>query len=226
MQDESKGNYDIHESNMSKSKGGMIAENRIQNSKFSRQSSLLTDNGNKLKILNSASDRTLKVAWNPKNHKLAFGGDNEMAYMWDMAEDLESAKRIANLPHALPEHAKSSTMYEKIAVTSLDWKPDGNMLITGSTDGICRLWDDKGECCKIMFNELSMPLKQSNAYSPGGAGDSKVSTRPDDFDSINSCQWNKDGSAFVTVSDKNNVILWNTEGKMKHSFQGHTDSVL
>lgn len=46
-----------------------------------------------------------------------------------------------------------------------------------------------------------------------------------DVDSIYDCKWNKDGSALVTVSEKNNVILWNTEGKLRGSYQGHTDPV-
>lgn len=28
------------------------------------------------------------------------------------------------------------------------------------------------------------------------------------------------------MSEKNNVILWNTEGKLRHSYQGHTEPVV
>jgi hypothetical protein len=43
----------------------------------SRPCTYLKDSGSKIKILESKSDKTLKVAWNPTNHTLAFGGDNE-----------------------------------------------------------------------------------------------------------------------------------------------------
>lgn len=195
----------------------------MHNTTFSRQSSLLADNGNKVKVLNSVSERTLKVAWNPKNHKLAFGGENEMAYLWDIGEDIEAAKKIATLPHSLPDHAKSSDMHEKISVNSLDWNPAGNVLATGSSDGFCRLWGENGDCQQLLFNEHSMPLKQTSAYS---AGDAKVPSTPGDFDTIHSLAWNKDGSALVTTSDKHNVALWKSDGKMERLFQGHTEAVL
>lgn len=70
-----------------------------------------------------------------------------------------------------------------------------------------------------------MPLKLYSGQSTG-ASDFKVPAKLEDFDTIYDCKWNKDGSAFVTVSEKNNVILWSAEGKLKHSYQGHTDSVM
>lgn len=74
MEDESKNEhgYDMPESVMSKSKG--MASHGAS---YSRQSTFLQDSGSKIKILESSSDKTLKVAWNPKNHLLAFGGDKE-----------------------------------------------------------------------------------------------------------------------------------------------------
>jgi hypothetical protein len=37
----------------------------------------LQDSASKIKILESQSDKSLRVAWSPKNHKLVFGGDKE-----------------------------------------------------------------------------------------------------------------------------------------------------
>lgn len=70
-----------------------------------------------------------------------------------------------------------------------------------------------------------MPIKKAINYSALD-GESKFTARQEDYDAISDLQWNKDGSAFVTVSEKNNVVLWNEEGKLKHSYQGHSDSVL
>lgn len=135
MQDESKGNYDMQSSLMSKSKDNAISDSVMQHTPFSRQVSLLQDNGNKIRILQSESERTMKVSWNPKNHLLAFGGDKELGYLWNLDEDLESAKKVSVLPHSLPDFAKTASMYEQITVMAMDWKYDGSMLVTGSNDG-------------------------------------------------------------------------------------------
>jgi WD40 repeat protein len=228
MEDESKNEhgYDMQESVMSKSKGIPA-----HGASYPRQSTFLQDSGSKIKILESSSTKTLKVAWNPKNHLLAFGGDKESAYLWDMDDNLENAERVNTLPHITPDTSTSSMTPEKTIITSIDWKPDGNMFITAATDGICRLWSAKGEASAIMYNEIAMPLKNKDQiggpFGPNGTTESLQNNQisQGDVDSISDCKWNKDGSAIVTVSEKNNVILWNTEGKLRASYQGHTYAV-
>lgn len=203
MQDESKGgDYDMSNPIMSKLKGNMMGESGMQHPTFSRQATLLTTNGNKTKVIETISDRTIKVAWNPTNHWLAFGGDKEVGCLWNWDENLENAHHLSELPHSLPAHAKSANMYEQWVVTAMDWNQDGTMLITASTDGFWRLWDQKGDCRHVMFNENTMPLKQSTSYSSSIVNESKVPARPEDFDSIYDWKWNRDGTAFVTVSEK------------------------
>jgi len=46
-------------------------------------SSYLQNSESKIKILESQSNKTLKVSWNPKNHMLAFGGDNQYSSLWN-----------------------------------------------------------------------------------------------------------------------------------------------
>ena len=68
MEEEKNANrdYDMHDSTVMKSKVGSDARNQNISSSYSRQSTLLQNNGSKIKILESISDKTLKVAWNPK----------------------------------------------------------------------------------------------------------------------------------------------------------------
>lgn len=58
--------YDMHDSSMMKSKGGSDVRNQNISSSYSRQSTFLQNNGSKIKILESYSEKTLKIAWNPK----------------------------------------------------------------------------------------------------------------------------------------------------------------
>lgn len=55
-----------YDSAMMRSKGGSDMRNQNIGSSYSRQSTFLQNNGSKIKILESFSDKTLKVAWNPK----------------------------------------------------------------------------------------------------------------------------------------------------------------
>jgi len=88
------------------------------------------------------------------------------------------------------------------------------------------MWDTSGAATAVMYNEESMPLSKKEVLHPGLGDDmNKDRISQGDVDSIFDCKWNKDGSALVTVSEKNNVILWNTEGKLRGSYQGHTDPV-
>ena len=76
MQDESKQDmgYDMQDSSMAKGKGASSL-----GKSYERQSTFFQNSGSKIKVLESASDKTLKCAWNPKSHLLAFGGDKETA---------------------------------------------------------------------------------------------------------------------------------------------------
>mmetsp|Transcript_40698 Transcript_40698/g.46651 ORF Transcript_40698/g.46651 Transcript_40698/m.46651 type:complete len:185 (+) Transcript_40698:725-1279(+) len=79
-----------------------------------------------------------------------------------------------------------------------------------------------------MYNEKAMPLNHKPGAYPNGfveATNLNIVTL-DDIDSVNDCKWNRDGTAIVSVSEKNNVNLWNTEGKLRHSYQGHTEPVV
>ena len=222
--------FSMKDSTMLKPKGGLDLRNQNSSSFKSKETYFLQNRGTKMKILESTSDKTLKVWWNPKNHYLAFGGDKESAFLWNMAESFDNSLWIESLPHVSTDPSLNSIMHGKVTISSIDWKPDGNMLITAASDGIWRLWDKKGELSTIMHNNSSMPLKSkdiSHSFTNGTNSTSPTHIAiPEDIDAIYDCKWNKDGSAIVTVSEKHNVVLWSAEGTLRHSFQGHNDSVV
>jgi len=201
-------------------------------SSFSRQSTFLQDNGRQIKVLESNSENTMSMSWSPVNHMLAFGGDNNHASLWNIDESVDQAQSIQVLPHTSQSISNMDYDSNMKFISAIDWKCDGSAFVTAAYDGICRMWDDSGELSKIMYNHISMPLKtnknlSSDGIQSNGISDSanKVITQ-EDFDSIYSCKWNKDGSALVTVSEKNNVILWTQDGEMGQVFDGHTTPVV
>jgi len=150
-----------------------------------------------------------------------------------MDDNLEKATKISSLPHLRPEMPNSTVSIEQSTVTTVNWKPDGKIFVTGASDGILRLWDQNGDLGAIMMNDASIPAKSkdhvgNDGFATNGTNESAGHNKADQgsFDTIYDAKWNKDGSNLVTVSEKNNVILWNNEGKLRASYQGHTDSVV
>jgi len=223
MEDESKKEeYDPSDSNMAKNRGS-----GVYGANDSHGNDILRDNDTKLKILESKSNKTLKVAWNPKNHKLVYGGDNGYATLWDIGNNVSEAQHIKQLPHISREPASGASQNSTTTINSIDWNNDGTKFITGASDGICRMWDDKGTINSFMYNEEAMPLKNKGVLPNNSSSDNNLNNiiSQEDVDYIFDAKWNKNGSNLVTVSEKNNVILWNTEGKLRASYQGHSDAV-
>lgn len=141
--------------------------------------------------------------------------------MWNISESLEGAVCINSLPHIAMDTSNtgSSNSNNQPMITAIDWKPDGEIFVTGASDGIARCWKENGQTSHVLYNENAMPLKKDFS---DGAG---AQPAPVDTDFISECKWNKDGTALVSVSEKNNVVLWNTEGKLRGQYPGHTDCV-
>src|SRR5262245_29757195 len=68
------------------------------------------------------------VCWSPDGARLATGGDDGTAKVWDAAGDRERL--------TLKGHTR--------AVWSVSWSPDGAWLATGGDDGTAKVWDAVG----------------------------------------------------------------------------------
>lgn len=231
MHDESvsKQNYDLPNASRN-----LMAQDLAHHSaalSHARTSTLMQNNGNKIKVLKSESDKTMKVAWSPNSNLLVFGGDKDHASLWNLTDSIESAVRIQTMPHCNFETFKNLIPSGHNTINAIDWKSDGSGFASATTDGITRLWDNTGEINRLCMNENSMPLRTkdgSGSLNQFGAnsGMQDSSLYPDDLDSVYEVKYNQDSSALVTVSEKNNVVLWSPSGEIKMSYTGHTDSVV
>jgi COMPASS component SWD3 len=53
-------------------------------------------------------------------------------------------------------------------VTAVDFDRDGTMIVSGSYDGLCRIWDAAtGHCVKTLIDDESPPVSFSK-FSPNG----------------------------------------------------------
>ncbi|MBD2254642.1 caspase family protein, partial [Nostoc parmelioides] len=84
------------------------------------------------------------------------------------------------------------------AVTALALSPDGQYIVSGSSDKTLRLWDTKGKLLHTL-NGHTGPVA-ALAFSPNG-------------------------QYIVSGSDDKTLRLWDTKGKLLHTLNGHTSAV-
>ena len=162
---------------------------------------------------NSYKRHSLKI-WNVKDNclvnEIQIPGSNEMAIdrnnKWIalavysrfsiVVYDLNTGKMIKEIPEA---HSES--------LSSVDFSPDGNRIVSASFDGKFKIWD-------WMKNETILTKnvgKVNGAYAPV----------------VNSSKFSNDGKFVVTASQDHVIRIWNTDTGELHGkpLVGHTDSV-
>jgi transducin (beta)-like 1 len=93
------------------------------------------------------------------------------------------------------KHFNSSAGENSKDVTTLDWHPEGNLLATGSYDGLARIWSDRGE------------LVQTLARHKGP---------------IFSLKWNKKGDSLLSGSVDKSAVVWDARtGEVRQQFEFH-----
>ncbi|MGC9502989.1 toll/interleukin-1 receptor domain-containing protein [Baaleninema sp.] len=83
-------------------------------------------------------------------------------------------------------------------IWDVDFSPDGNLIVTASSDNTAIIWDLEGK-----------PLRRLRAHTNW----------------VRSVSFSPDGKALVTGSDDNTVKLWNVSGVLLKTFVGHDASV-
>ena len=102
-----------------------------------------------LRQLNTNFHRVVSVSFSPDSRLLAVQGDHPIAQVWDLG----SHELAANLLH--DERVGSVVFFPngqefEVVVTSLSFSPDGQVLATGSQDGLLRLWTHAGNQFRVL----------------------------------------------------------------------------
>jgi len=130
-------------------------------------------------------------AWNPKfTNLIATGSGDASARIWTLNSDKTSHSIL--LPHGHDTADKKNK-----DVTTLEWSSSGEVLATGSYDGVARVWSRSGE--------LLQTLK-------GHRGP------------IFSLKWNKRGNFLLSGSYDKSTIVWDVTGDVgfvKQQFSFH-----
>jgi transducin (beta)-like 1 len=134
-------------------------------------------------------------AWNPVfTTMIATGSGDASARIWEMAGDDASAGllQVKLLPHGTDPRDKKNK-----DVTTLEWSSNGQLLATGSYDGVARVWNRNGD--------LVYTLRKHNGP-------------------IFSLKWNKKGNYLLSGSYDTTAIVWDvSEPKVDPVVQQFTE---
>uniref|UniRef100_A0A7S3VDE8 Anaphase-promoting complex subunit 4 WD40 domain-containing protein n=1 Tax=Chaetoceros debilis TaxID=122233 RepID=A0A7S3VDE8_9STRA len=150
--------------------------------------------------LNKHTSEVFMCAWNPIfTDLLATGSGDASARIWQMGG--KHAKAGSGICRLLP-HGSNSTDKRNKDVTTLEWSSNGELLATGSYDGVARVWERTG---------------------------SNVHTLRGHVGPIFSLKWNKRGNYLLSGSYDKTTIVWDISGDngvIKQQFQFHSAPAL
>ena len=158
--------------------------------------------------LNQHTSEVFMCAWNPVHtHLIATGSGDASARIWEMGggrggggggTTTSSSNAKSGLAKStLLQHGTSGSDKKNKDVTTLEWSPAGEMLATGSYDGVARVWRRDGQLVHTLRSHRGP---------------------------IFSLKWNKTGNYLLSGSYDKSTIVWDVTGEVgfvKQQFQFH-----
>lgn len=150
--------------------------------------------------LNKHSSEVFMCAWNPiYTDLLATGSGDASARIWRMGG--KKAKDGSDISRLL-QHGTNSSDKKNKDVTTLEWSSNGELLATGSYDGVARVWSRSGAIVHTLRGHIGP---------------------------IFSLKWNKTGTFLLSGSYDKTTIVWDVsgeKGEIKQQFIHHTAPAL
>lgn len=175
-------------------RGGGV-DQEAANSAIEEEDRLKSIHPNEVVELSQHTSEVFMCAWNPVfTNLIATGSGDASARIWAINPPNASAgcQQSILLPHGV-----NSTDKKNKDVTTLEWSSSGELLATGSYDGVARVWSRNGE------------LKQTLKGHRGP---------------IFSLKWNKSGNFLLSGSYDKSTIVWDVAGDVgfvKQQFSYH-----
>ncbi|WP_199249993.1 tetratricopeptide repeat protein [[Phormidium] sp. ETS-05] len=136
--------------------------------------------------------------------------------------------------------SERNQLWHQDSVLNAHFSPDGQLIITTSSDNTARLWDSRGKLVAILTGHRG-PVK-SASFSPDGkrivtASDDKTARIWDTTgkelaplighqSAVISTNFSPDGHHIVTASSDNTARVWNRSGQLVATLIGHQSAVI
>ncbi|KAM0952658.1 putative transcription factor WD40-like family [Dioscorea sansibarensis] len=132
-------------------------------------------------LLEGHSLEVSACAWSPTDSLLAVGSSDSMALIWKISDDLSKIYNSnSDVRYLIHPNTKNNGLD---GVSTLAWNGEGELLATGSFDGLASIWSKNGELKKALDNHK---------------------------ETIFFIAWNGKGDFLLTGSNDNRVVVWDT----------------
>ena len=188
-------NHHIHQPHQPPSSSSASAAAQQSAAAIDEEDRLTSIQPHQVMELDQHTSEVFMCAWNPRfTNLIATGSGDASARIWAIGGTDASGGCQQSVP--LP-HGHDSSDKKNKDVTTLEWSSSGELLATGSYDGVARVWSRSGE--------LRQTLK-------GHRGP------------IFSLKWNKRGNFLLSGSYDKSTIVWDVTGDVgfvKQQFSYH-----
>mmetsp|Transcript_12527 Transcript_12527/g.23509 ORF Transcript_12527/g.23509 Transcript_12527/m.23509 type:complete len:794 (-) Transcript_12527:131-2512(-) len=172
-----------------------LLSEKINDEKMEEEDLLKRAKPDEVLELNKHTSEVFMCAWNPVyTDLLATGSGDASARIWKMAG--KNAKKGSDICRLL-QHGTNPSDQKNKDVTTLEWSSNGEMLATGSYDGVARVWSRTGAIVHTLRGHIGP---------------------------IFSLKWNKSGKFLLSGSYDKTTIVWDVSGEtgeIKQQFMHH-----
>ncbi len=125
----------------------------------------------------------------------------------ELQEIVEDGRTLAEYPAASPMLAlqtivlnirEKNKLEHQGFVNSVEFSPDGERIVTASSDGTAKVWNKQGQLLHTLEGHQ------------GG---------------VNSAEFSPDGERIVTTSYDHTAKVWDKQGQLLHTLEGHQDGI-
>jgi len=174
----------------------------------------------------------LSVKFSPDGKKLLVGSGDSVISLWAIHDSNKDRKSSDRQP--IQKFSGHST-----AVWTVDFSPDGQKLVSGSSDKLVKLWQIDGTELATMEGHKStvwtVNFSPDGQMIASGSGDDSIKLWSIDATELHSLYghcgavwsvcFSPDGRSLISGSGDSTLKLWNLEGQLLQTFRGHESGV-